>query len=316
MPATSNLLEALELLQSRTLLTGRELSERLGVDRRTVRRYVTTLQALGIPVEGERGVGGGYRLRPGYRLPPLMFGEAEAVVVVLGLIAAQRLGFGDAGDVRGALDKLHRVLPDVLRHRVEALEAVLGFSWPAVTGTGEASAGVLTIVEAVRRGRRVRFVHRDLEREVSPYGVVLHGGRWYLAGHDHLRGAVRTFRVHRMSGVRVADAAGQPAPEAFDPVRAVRSAIAQAPWAHAVEVELHLPLEIAQDRLRSVPAELEADGPNTRLRMRVDSLDWMASILAGLQCDFTVWAPDALRDSIRTLAHRLHAAAGPSSPRS
>ena len=70
--STSRLLELLELLQGRPLVTGRELGDRLGVDRRTVRRDVATLQRLGIPVEGERGVGGGYRLRPGYRLPPLM----------------------------------------------------------------------------------------------------------------------------------------------------------------------------------------------------------------------------------------------------
>ncbi len=310
MAATSNLLEALELLQSQTLLTGRELAQRLGVDRRTVRRYVTTLQGLGIPVEGERGVGGGYRLRPGYRLPPLMFGEAEAVAVVLGLVAAQRLGFGDADDVRGALGKIHRVLPDALRLRVEALEAVLGFSWPDHAGATNASATVLTIADAARRGRRVRFLHRSLEREVSPFGVVLHGGHWYLAGHDHLRGALRTFRAHRISDVRVADAAALETPAGFDAVQAVRTAIAQAPWAHAVEVELRLPLGTAQQRLRSVPAELEAAGLNTRLRMRVDSLDWMASVLAGLECDFTVVTPDALRDSLRDLAHRLEDAAG------
>lgn len=310
MPATSNLLEALELLQSQTLLTGRELAERLQVDRRTVRRYVTTLQALGIPVEGERGVGGGYRLRPGYRLPPLMFGEAEAVVVVLGLIAAQRLGFGDAGDVRGALGKIHRVLPDALRHRVEALEAVLGFSYPAFTGAGEAGGAALTIAEAVRRGRRIRFFHRSLEREVSPYGVVLHAGYWYLAGHDHLRGALRTFRVHRIADLRIAEATRTPTPDGFDAVQAVRTAIAQAPWAHAVEVDLHLDLETARQRLRAVPADLTPDGLRTRLRMRVDSLDWMASVLAGLDCDFTIHEPDGLRDSLRGLAERLEAAAG------
>ena len=52
--------------------TGREIADRLEIDRRTVRRYVAALQELGIPVEGQRGVGGGYRMRPGFRLPPLM----------------------------------------------------------------------------------------------------------------------------------------------------------------------------------------------------------------------------------------------------
>src|SRR4051794_16086394 len=100
---TSRLLEVLELLQMHPVVTGRELADRLAVDRRTVRRDVATLQQLGIPVEGERGVGGGYRLRPGFRLPPLMLSEDEATAVVLGLTAARRFGLGDVDGASGAL---------------------------------------------------------------------------------------------------------------------------------------------------------------------------------------------------------------------
>ena len=135
--ATANLLQLLDLLQSRPSLTGPEAAARLGVDRRTVRRYVAALQDLGIPVEGERGVGGGYRLRPGYRLPPLMLDADEAAVVALGLAAARRLGLGDAASADAALAKIRRVLPDALRRRVEALDDVLGF-----TMAGAAPAGV------------------------------------------------------------------------------------------------------------------------------------------------------------------------------
>ena len=126
---TARLLELLELLQTRPLTTGREIAERLAIDARTVRRYVAALQDLGIPVEGQRGVGGGYRVRPGYRLPPLMLSDDEAVIVVLGLIAARRQGLDtDSSSVDGALVKIHRVLPDPLRRRVEALETALGFT--------------------------------------------------------------------------------------------------------------------------------------------------------------------------------------------
>ena len=111
------------------LITGREISDRLGIDPRTVRRYVEALQKLGIPVEGQRGVGGGYRIRPGYRLPPLMLTDDEAVAVALGVQAAGRLGLsGSEEAVEGALAKIHRVLPDGLRRRVEALEATLDFT--------------------------------------------------------------------------------------------------------------------------------------------------------------------------------------------
>ena len=89
---TARLLELLELLQAQPLITGREIADHLGIDRRTARRYVAALQDLGIPIEGQRGVGGGYRIRPGFRLPPLMLTDDEAVVVALGTLAAGRLG--------------------------------------------------------------------------------------------------------------------------------------------------------------------------------------------------------------------------------
>src|SRR3954464_2362960 len=88
---TSRLLELLELLQAQPLTTGGEISRRLEIDARTVRRYVAALQALDIPVEGQRGVGGGSRFPPGYPPPPLMLTDDEAVAIVLGLIGARRL---------------------------------------------------------------------------------------------------------------------------------------------------------------------------------------------------------------------------------
>ncbi|MGH9215021.1 MAG: helix-turn-helix transcriptional regulator, partial [Acidimicrobiales bacterium] len=126
---TSRLLELLELLQTRPLTTGREIAERLEIDPRTARRYVAVLQGLGIPIEGQRGVGGGYRIRPGYRLPPLMLGDDEAVAVVLGLLATRTPGpdgFSDAA--ARALAKINRVLPSTLRRQVEALEETLDFT--------------------------------------------------------------------------------------------------------------------------------------------------------------------------------------------
>ena len=200
---TSRLLELLELLQTRPLTTGREIADRLGVDARTARRYVGVLQELGIPVEGQRGVGGGYRIRPGYRLPPLMLADEEAVVVVLGLLANR--GSGDdssAAAVDGALAKINRVLPSTLRRQVEALEETLGFTRSRGTTPPDAGA-VLLLADAIRRRRRLHIAYRtfagdESERELSPHGLVVHRGRWYLAAHDHMRDDLRTFRVDRI----------------------------------------------------------------------------------------------------------------------
>ena len=151
---TSRLLSLLELLQEQPLLTGREIGERLEIGPRTVRRYIAALEELGIPVEGQRGVGGGYR--PGYRLPPLMLTNDEAVVVSLGLLAARRLGLESARDAAdGALRKLHRVLPTTLRRQVEALEHSLGFTAPPLAGVPAQSEALLSLADAIARHRRV-----------------------------------------------------------------------------------------------------------------------------------------------------------------
>jgi predicted DNA-binding transcriptional regulator YafY len=312
---TSRLLELLELLQAQPLTTGREISDRLGIDRRTVRRYVAALQELGIPVEGQRGVGGGYRVRPGYRMPPLMLDNDEAVVVVLGLVAARHLGLDTASEpVDGAFTKIRRVLPDPLRRRVEALETTLGFTAPATTGAPVAGDAVLLLADAIRRRLRVRAGYRSFagertKRELSPYGLVVHSGRWYLAAHDHGRDDLRTFRIDRMQRAALTDEPAIAAPEGFDAVAHVTRSLARVPWTWDVEVVLDLPLEKAARRLPATLAELDGEGEGTLLRMRVSSLDWTARILAGLGCRFTIRRPDELRASVRELAERLGASA-------
>src|SRR5437868_11899488 len=119
-PAT-RVLAFLELLQDRPGLGGRELAERLEIQPRTVRRYATALRELGIPVEAERGRAGGYRLRPGFRMPPLMLDSDEATAVTLGLLAARRYGVASTEPaVERALAKILRVLPGALRERAMA----------------------------------------------------------------------------------------------------------------------------------------------------------------------------------------------------
>src|SRR5262245_62872439 len=124
MTKAERVLALLEALQDRPSATGPELAARLGVDVRTLRRDVTALRALGIPVEGERGRGGSYRLRPGYRVPPLMFTAGEAAVVTLGLMSACHFGL----ETEGALAKVRRVLPDHVRLPVESLKDTLEFT--------------------------------------------------------------------------------------------------------------------------------------------------------------------------------------------
>jgi predicted DNA-binding transcriptional regulator YafY len=312
---TARLLDLLELLQTKTLTTGTEIADRLRIDRRTVRRYVAALQELGIPIEGQRGVGGGYRIRPGYRLPPLMLDDDEAVVIALGVLAAGRLGLAGSNEsAEGALAKIHRVLPEGLRRRVEALEATLDFTTAAPVGAPVAGETVLLLADAIRRRRRLRIAYRSYageatRRELSPHGLVVHSGRWYLAAHDHGRDDLRTFRVDRMRRAVLLPAPAISPPDGFEAVAYISRSLARTPWAHEVEVLLDLALEDALRRLPATLAELSEVEGGTLLRMRVGSLDWTARILAGLGCGFTVRAPDELRVSVRGLAERLAASA-------
>ncbi|MFD4657399.1 helix-turn-helix transcriptional regulator [Kitasatospora sp. NPDC058444] len=309
----SRILTLLELLQDRPGLTGAELAARLDVDERTVRRYAARLAELGIPVQADRGRYGGYRLRPGYRLPPLMLNPEEAASVVLGLLAGRSSGLAVGEEAtETALAKIQRVLPPPLRDRVRAVEQTLGLTAVPATGPGPAAAALFTLAEAARRRRRVRLAYRDREdrpseREFDPYGLVFHSGRWYTTGLDHRSGEPRTFRLDRITRVEQGEAGFEP-PEDFDPVQRVVESLAAAPWRHRVEVELELGLAEARRRLPPAVGTLtELAEDRVLLRARAQNLDGVAVLLAGLGRPFTVREPAALRAEVRALAARLAA---------
>src|SRR5947209_10839857 len=172
---TTRVLTVLELLQSRQQMSGPEIAGRLEVNTRTVRRYITMLQDLGIPVEAERGRHGAYRLRPGFKLPPLMFTEEEALALTLGLLAARKLGLAVAAPaVEGALAKIERVLPNTLRERVQAVHETLVFDFnpPAEAPTSEVLG---TPCPAVQQGRPVSLRYQAWQSQVTERTVDLYG---------------------------------------------------------------------------------------------------------------------------------------------
>lgn len=309
----ARVLGMLELLQSHHRLTGAELARRLGVDGRTVRRYAATLAELGIPVAAERGRHGGYRLSPGYKLPPLMLTDDEAVAVLLGLVAAERLGLGTEEPATAtALAKIRRVLPPTLGDRLAAVQEHLGFTLRrSVPQTRPATGTLLTLGTAARHRRRVRLEHRSssgalTRRELDPYGLVFHSGRWYVTGHDHLRGEVRTFRLDRIGEVLPGEETFT-VPDGFDPVAQVTRSLARVPYAHDVEVLLEADLAAARRRLPPSLAELSATDGGVLLRARAENLAGMAQLLAGLGWPFTVVRPEALRAEVAAHARSLAA---------
>ncbi|SEG81703.1 Predicted DNA-binding transcriptional regulator YafY, contains an HTH and WYL domains [Thermomonospora echinospora] len=309
---TTRVLAMLELLQAHPRMGGAELAARLGVDQRTVRRYAARLEELGVPVVADRGRYGGYRLMPGYRLPPLMLTDDEATAVVLGLLAGRRTGLpGEATE--SALAKVQRVLPAALRDRVQALAETLAFTTAARPGTAPATDAVLTLAAAARRRRRVRLGYRSWkgetsERDLDPYGLVFHSGRWYVTGHDHLSGQIRTFRVDRVRSVGQLPHTYQ-VPDGVDPVEHVTRSLAAVPYAHEVEVLLETGLQEARRRIPSTTATLTPADGGVLLTTRAQRLDGMALMLAGLGWPFVVRRPPELREAVRHLADTLRAQA-------
>ncbi|MDL4812712.1 helix-turn-helix transcriptional regulator [Actinomadura opuntiae] len=305
---TTRVLAMLELLQAHHRITGTELAARLGVDERTVRRYAARLDDLGVPVVADRGRYGGYRLMPGYKLPPLMLTDDEAAAVVLGLIAGRRLGLpGQATE--SALAKVQRVLPTALRDRVQALRDTLGFTLPARDAAAPSTGAVLTLAAAVRERRRVRLRYRswqgaDSERDLDPYGLVFHSGRWYVTGHDHRSGEVRTFRVDRIASADPGTATYD-IPAGIDPVQHVTRSLAGVPYAHEVEVLLETTLDQARRRIPATVATLTETDGGVVMTTRAEHLDGMARMLAGLGWPFVIRRPAELREHLRALARSL-----------
>ncbi|MEH1013386.1 YafY family protein [Micromonospora sp. CPCC 206060] len=301
----------LELLQSHHRLSGAELARRLGVDERTVRRYATTLVELGIPVRADRGRYGGYRLGPGFKLPPLMFTDDEAVAVVLGLVAAERLGLGtDQPATALALAKISRVLPVALADRLAAVQSSLGFTLRRTGTVDRPATGILLALGAATRARhRVTIGYRSsggtpTRRTVDPYGLVFHAGRWYLTGHDHLRGELRTFRLDRIDTADPGPGSFT-MPADFDPVAQVTRSLANVPYRWEVVVLLETDLATARRRVPPSVAELTGVDGGVLLRAYAERLDGMAQLLAGLGWPFTVRRPDELRGEVATWAARL-----------
>ena len=227
-------------------------------------RYITLLQNLGIPVEGGPGRHGGYQLRPGARLPPLLFNEAEALAIAVGLLAVRQFRLmGTPAGVESALAKVERVLPTALREQTQAVAKHLVFS-PRPASAPPAGATVLTLSEAVEGQRRVWFRYTGwrgeaTERQLDPYGVVWASGRWYLVGWCHLRAAVRVFRVDRVAAVAVLPQTFS-RPADFDSARHVAQSLALVPYPWLVEVQLETTLVDAEQRLPAGSAGATGDG--------------------------------------------------------
>ncbi|MEU9400456.1 YafY family protein [Streptomyces sp. NPDC048242] len=309
----ARVLTLLELLQSGGTRPVSELADRLGVDERTVRRYAQQLVDLDIPVESVRGRYGGYRLGPGYRMPPLMLNDDEALAVLLSLSTDRASDTAGETARETATAKIRRVLPERLRRRLDAVLGSLAFTEsPGRTPTAPDPAILLPISDAVHHHRPVsiRYTAADghrTERTLHPYGIVAHAGRWYVTAADLSSGEDRTFRLDRITDARTLPGSFDP-PLDPAPAERVLTALATAPHRHEVTLRIQAPPEHIHTRLPPGLATVTAPSPPddwSHVTLRVTQLDWLPAVLASLDRPFIIDGPAELCGLVEEFAARL-----------
>ncbi len=312
---SARLLRLLALLQARRFWAGADLAERLGVTKRTVRRDVDRLRALGYPVESSAGVAGGYQLGMGATLPPLLLDDDEALAVALGLQTAA------AGTVTGveeaalsALGKLQRMLPRRLHVRFEAMRSAVA---PLYFAGRQVDAGTLVpLASACHDRREVRFCYRDRQgiasdRIVEPHGLVHTGARWYLVAWDCDRAAWRTFRVDRIEGQPEEGQRFVPRPvPGGDTAAFVSRSVASSPYAIRARVVIHAPVERVAEQVPPLAGFLRpVSDDRCLLESGGHSLGMLALHIAALGEEFEIEEPPELVRYVQVLAARLTRAA-------
>ena len=308
---TTRVLAVLELLQSQGLVSGAELARRIEVDARTLRRYITALEDMGIPITTEQGRYGGYRLVPGYKLPPMMFSEEEAQALSLGLIAARGLGLADAAPaIESVQAKLDRVLPSAPRKAVNAVRESVALQ--VGSARSNADSRLLRVLSESAQSRRtaaLRYRAADgtlTSRDFDVYGNVFRGGRWYVVGHCHLRAGLRTLRLDRVAHAELRDRTFT-RPDGFDAVEYLTRALASVPRGVATEVFLFTGVDEARRELFNGLGVPEAVEGGVLLRGFAEELDWYARELMRLPFRFEIRSPVTLREVLRKLAGELAA---------
>ena len=315
---TARTLALLSLLQTHRHWKGAELAGELGVSERTVRRDIERLRGLGYPVDAGPGVDGGYRLGAGAHLPPLLLDDDEVVALILGVRANALASIEGIDDTSVRLmAKLDQMLPDRVRRRVDALHGSIEvLSWSPSTETIAAST-LVVLGQGCRDHEEVRFDYRRRDGEestrlVQPLQLVSVGRRWYMVAWDVRRDDWRTFRVDRIdtrhSLAHVSNLAVSPP---IDAATFVAQGLRTMTVEHRATVDVAAPRADLDGVVKWFDAGVDdLDDTTTRLHLRAESLEWLASMITILSVSHdidVVDAPDLVCDLIATSATRLGA---------
>lgn len=307
------LVSILLLLQQRGQVTAPEVAAELEVSERTARRDLEALGMAGIPVYAERGRNGGWRLAGGGRtdLSGLSAAEAQALFLVAGPSSTA------TPEVKAALRKLVRALPEPLRDRAEAASTAVVVdpsSWDRSPGSRPAPPYLEAAQSAVIEGMQLRlgYVARDrasTARVVHPLGLAAKGSAWYLiAGTE---AGLRTFRVDRITSL---EATGEAVakPVDFDLADAWRLIADEVERKRAPILARALAAPEALRTLRFVLGTRLGIGPTgsdgrVQVELRGQSIASLAGEVAGLGAAVEVLAPSELRRALAMIGEQLTA---------
>lgn len=204
MARSQRLLDLIQVLRRhRRPVRGATLAGELGVSLRTLYRDIETLKAQGAHIDGEAGVG--FVLRPGFMLPPLMFGEDEIEALVLGSRWVSERADGPLGDAaRNALAKIAAVLPEDLKDSLDGANLLIGPGKPMAAGDTE----LATIRAAIRKERKMTIAYADGQgeqtaRTIWPFALAFFDRVRMVVAWCELRNGYRHFRTDRIVALEV-----------------------------------------------------------------------------------------------------------------
>ena len=273
------------------------------------------LDELGIPIYSERGPYGGFSLVRGYKLPPLIFTPEEATALYLGAELVKDVWGASYRDaVVAATAKLDNVLPDALLDEVQQLQRRL-----VVTGWLRRDYGPWEPIlddlrRSVARRRQISLVYHSFRQQVTrriidPYALALQWGNWYLVGHCHLRGDLRTFRVDRIEEVEGTGATFE-VPASFS-ARDYLLQMSQERPASYYQVSVHFESDVAhivRERREAWQQLMEDKDGSVTLSFEAADLAWPCRWVLTYQDKATVLGPPELvrmvRDAARAIAAR------------
>lgn len=302
-------------LQSRPLITAREIADQFGVSLRTVYRDIRSLEESGIPISGEAGQG--YSLVAGFKLPPLMFTIEEALSFIM---AEKLIGHQTDGDIydvfRSGMDKIRAVLKTTDKDILHNFDQYIVISESHHTPPPVPANVLQPLLKSLLNKQQITLEYKagySYEvtcRIVEPQGIFFMSGNWYILAWCKLRNDYRTFHLGRVIDVTTSENSFETAHPPFDK-------LIKAIYYNDVEIDVHI--RVHRDAARDMGKmkytyglyeEIE-DGEYCFQKYETYSLESFGRWYLMFADKGEIIKPDELKDVIRELIGNIRMQVGP-----